>query len=78
MTKNGSSSLCPLCGGKKVAGHTTYSADLGEGVVVVRHVPAEVCEQCGEAWIDPVTAKKLEEVSNEARQKKTQFEVVAL
>ena len=34
--------------------------------------------EVGEAWIDPVTAKKLEEVSNEARQKKTQFEVVAL
>jgi YgiT-type zinc finger domain-containing protein len=70
--------LCPLCGGRKKEGYTTYSADLGVGVIVVRHVPATICEQCGEAWIDPKTAQRLETVSNEARSKKTQVEVVAL
>ena len=72
------SGLCPLCGGRKKSGKTTYSADLGGGVVVVRNVPAMICNQCGEAWIDALTAKKLEDLSNEARLKKTQVEVVAL
>jgi len=39
---------CPLCGGKKKLGTTTFTADLGFGVVVVRNVPATVCSQCGE------------------------------
>ncbi|MDR4509847.1 MAG: YgiT-type zinc finger protein [Candidatus Brocadiaceae bacterium] len=34
---------CPLCGGKKQAGKTTFTVDLGFGVVVVREVPATVC-----------------------------------
>jgi len=39
---------CPLCGGGKKQGDTTYTVDLGFGVVVVRGVPAKVCTQCGE------------------------------
>jgi len=26
-------SQCPLCGGEKVPGKTTYAVDLGEGIV---------------------------------------------
>jgi len=40
--------ICPLCGGKKTKGKTTFSADVGSGVVVVREVEATICSQCGE------------------------------
>lgn len=73
-----SQGLCPLCGGKKREGKTTYSADLGSSVVVVRNVSAMICDQCGEAWIDPQTAKKLENLGKEAQNKGTQIEVMAL
>jgi len=49
---------CPICGGKKTKGKTTFSADLGSGVVVVREVDATVCSQCGEEWIDDATARQ--------------------
>ena len=39
--------ICPLCGGAKRRGSTTFTADLGFGVVVIRNVPASVCGQCG-------------------------------
>ena len=60
---------CPLCGGRKVPGTTTFAAELGFGVVVVRKVKALVCGQCGEEWIPPETARRfrrasLEEASN--------------
>ena len=64
---NESNDICPLCGGKKTSGTTTYSADLGSGVVVVRQVRATVCAQCGEEWIDDATARQLEEIVNDAR-----------
>jgi YgiT-type zinc finger domain-containing protein len=32
-------------------GKTTFTVDLGFGVVVVRDVPATVCSQCGADWI---------------------------
>ena len=46
---------------------TTYSADLGFGVVVVRGVPAKVCEQCGEEWIARDTAERLEAITEQAK-----------
>ncbi|GAB4023860.1 type II toxin-antitoxin system MqsA family antitoxin [Spirosoma koreense] len=72
------SAVCPMCGGHKEAGYTTYSVDLGDGLVVVRHVPATICHQCGEEWIDNKTAQQLEEIVIEARQKKHQLEVLSL
>jgi YgiT-type zinc finger domain-containing protein len=68
-------SRCPICNGYKKAGETTFTVDLGFGVVVVRHVPAVVCEQCGAEWIDDKTAEELETVVNEARKKHAMVEV---
>jgi len=71
-------SRCPMCGGEKVPGKTIYSVDLGTGVVVVKNVPAEICRQCGEEWIAPETARRLEEIADKARVEGTEVEVVAL
>jgi len=67
---------CPLCGGDKKQGYTTYTVDLGFGVVVVRNIPAKVCSQCGEEWIDAKVATRLEEIVNFARSKQAQLEVI--
>lgn len=72
------SAVCPVCGGLKEDGFTTFSADLGENLVVVRHVPAQICNQCGEEWIDNLTAQKLETIVDEARRKNHQLEVLSL
>jgi YgiT-type zinc finger domain-containing protein len=68
---------CPLCGGNKTSGETTFTADLGSGVVVVRRVRATICSQCGEEWIDDATARRLEEVVNAARAQHREVEVIA-
>ncbi len=74
---NAKENQCPLCGGNKTLGETTFTADLGSGVVVVRRVRALVCSQCGEEWIDDATARRLEQVVNEARLKHSEVEVTA-
>ena len=68
---------CPLCGGNKTDGTTTFTADLGSGVVVVRRVRATICSQCGEEWIDDAAARRLEQVVNEARLHHRELEVSA-
>lgn len=72
-----STGVCPVCGGKKSHLSTIFSAELGTGVVVVRNVPAIVCEQCVEEWIDSQTAKHLEEITQNAKKQKHQIEVLA-
>jgi len=71
-------SKCPICGGKVEQGTTTFTADLKTGVVVVRNVPAFVCTQCGEDWIDNPVAIQLEAITDRARKQKTQLEMVSM
>lgn len=66
---------CPLCGGEKKPGTTIFAVDLKFGVVVVRDVPALVCEKCDNAWFEDVAAAKLETVVENARQKNSVVEV---
>ena len=40
-------------------GTTTMTLERNETTVVFKHVPAEVCEVCGEAYIDAATTKRL-------------------
>ncbi|MBT6050925.1 MAG: type II toxin-antitoxin system MqsA family antitoxin [Candidatus Scalindua sp.] len=72
------STACSLCGGEKGAGKTTFTVDLGFGVVVVREVPATVCSQCGADWIDDAISEKLEKIVDNARQKHNLVEVTTL
>ena len=67
---------CPLCGGKKQPGTTTFTADLGFGVVVIRQVPATVCSQCGADWIADEAAARIETTIENARNKHSLVEVV--
>lgn len=68
---------CPLCGGRKNPGNTTFAADLNFGVVVVRNVPATVCTQCGAEWISHSVSQKLERILAAAKKKKSQVEIGA-
>lgn len=68
---------CPVCGGEKRLGTTTFTVDLGFGVVVVRNVPAAVCAQCGADWIADDIAERLEILVEDARKRHRQVEVTA-
>jgi len=68
--------FCPVChGGRKQPGHTTFTVDLGFGVVVVRDVPAQVCDLCGTDWLEDSVAEKLEQIVEQARHKQAVVEV---
>jgi YgiT-type zinc finger domain-containing protein len=77
MKERGTVDVCPLCGGTKQPGTTTFTAELGFGVVVIRRVPATVCVQCGTDWIADDVASQLETLVDDARRKRLQVEVVA-
>jgi YgiT-type zinc finger domain-containing protein len=61
-----------------VEGQTTFTVDIGSGVVVVRHVPARVCRQCGEDWIRDAVAERLERIVSEAKTAGKVVEVIDL
>ena len=72
------SQTCYACGGTLEKGETTFTADFGSGVVVVRNVPATVCSQCGMEWIDDDMAAKIEGIVEDAKSKHSVVEVLSL
>ncbi len=78
MTRSSTPSQCPLCGGDKRPGTTTFTADLGFGIVVVRQVPALVCAQCGADWISDDVAARIEALVEDAKKKRLEVEVTSL
>jgi YgiT-type zinc finger domain-containing protein len=77
MSKGAEPRVCPLCGGEQTAGRTTFTADLGFTIVVVRQVPAAVCAHCGTEWISPQIAARLEKMVAAARRKKAEVEILS-
>ncbi len=52
---------CPHCKGEMTKGTTALTFQMDENkIVVVRDVPALICDQCGEESIDLETSKKVE------------------
>lgn len=42
---------CPFCGGRLLVQIATIPFVLGQAIALVKHVPAEVCETCGEPFL---------------------------
>ena len=42
---------CPLCGGQLCDELATIPFALGKSVAVIKQVPAEVCDTCGEPFL---------------------------
>lgn len=67
---------CPLCAGDIRPGRTTITVELGFGVVVIRHVPAQVCAICGEGWLEDETARRIEQIVERARRERHEVDVL--
>lgn len=61
---------CSFCKGKLRKGETEFLAHAAGEVIVIKDVPAYVCEQCGEAYYTAEISRKIDGVMRDAHQKK--------
>ncbi len=54
------SDRCDLCSGGLKFGKTTLEIWRGQELLVIKDVPSDVCEQCGEAYISANTSERLD------------------
>ena len=52
---------CPLCGGMD-DGITTAPFFIAEKIVVIKNVPAEICADCGEAYMKSLVVGEIERI----------------
>jgi YgiT-type zinc finger domain-containing protein len=53
---------CPLCGGGMDDGIATMPFFIAEKIVVIKNVPAEICADCGEAYMKSFVVGEIEKI----------------
>ncbi len=68
---------CVLCKtGDTAAGTATVTLERGRTVLVIKEVPAEVCSQCGEYYLNETTTRRLYEQAEKALTHNAELEVL--
>jgi YgiT-type zinc finger domain-containing protein len=58
---------CVVCKqGHTAPGRATATLERGESTLVFKHVPADVCDNCGEEYVDDRVADHVLKVAEEA------------
>ena len=67
---------CVICKhGEVTPGTTTITLERGMTMLVVKGVPARVCQTCGEEYVDEATTRSLLEAAEAAERTGVQVEV---
>ncbi len=67
---------CVICQyGETEPGTTTVTLSRGETTVVIRDVPAQICNTCGEEYVDSTTGKRLAQIAENAVNEGVQVDV---
>lgn len=69
--------MCPMCGGSIKKDHTNLPLEFETGLLYLKNVPAEICNQCGEVFVSDSVAGKLEDIVSKAKKQKVEIEVVS-
>lgn len=67
---------CPLCGGEMQDGLTTVPFFIGEKIVVVKDVPAEICSNCGEPYMKSSVVSKIEKLLDSLEHLQSEMSIV--
>jgi YgiT-type zinc finger domain-containing protein len=68
---------CVICkAGDSAPGKVTVTLQRGETVVVIRDVPAAICQNCGEYYLDETVASKVYRQGEDAVQRRAEVEIL--
>lgn len=68
---------CVICKqGQTQSGMTTVILERGKTTVVIKDVPAEVCENCGEYYLSEEVTEKVQELAEQAVRHGVEIEVL--
>lgn len=67
---------CFFCKGEMEQSTTIHAVELGDKVVVIRHVPCFKCKNCGEVTLTGSVVERLEQITAQLRQSLQEVNVV--
>lgn len=70
---------CPVCKiGEMKVGETTVLLERGASIIIIKDVPAFICENCGEKYYDSDVTRQVMQRAEQAVQKGAELEVMRL
>lgn len=68
---------CVICKtGRTEPGVTTVTLQRGNTVVVIKDVPAQICEDCGEYYLGELEAQKVNTLAEGATERNAELEIL--
>jgi len=68
---------CSYCKGNLEKGKSECIARVGDEVIIVRDISADVCNQCGEAYFTPEISQKFDTIMEDVHQGRIRCRPVA-
>ena len=68
--------VCPACSGSINHGITMFTVKIGNGILLLEDVPAEICSLCGEKWFSDEVMEKIEAIASDVRKRHIKFEII--
>jgi YgiT-type zinc finger domain-containing protein len=70
---------CTLCkSGSTEDGYVTVTLEKGNTIVLIKNVPAEICQNCGHYYLSKEITTMVLNLGKEAYQKGTELEIINL
>ncbi len=68
---------CPICkNGKTIEGYTTLIFKKGPSTIVIKNVPANVCDNCDEAYLSEKVSRKAMNMADMGVNRGVEIEIV--
>lgn len=68
--------ICFYCKGDLIETTTTYMEDLGKCIVIIKNVPCNKCQQCGEISYSGTVVRQIERIIAKLQNTLTEIAVV--
>jgi YgiT-type zinc finger domain-containing protein len=65
-----------MCGGELHDGITTAPFFVGEKIIVIKEVPAEICAECGESYVKSSVVDRIEALLDKIEDLHSEMSVV--
>lgn len=67
---------CFMCKGELIEKKVNYMVDLEKTIIIIKDVPAKVCDQCGEQYFDDETSQNIEKIVNKLKDLSTEVTII--
>ena len=68
--------VCFMCKGKLERKNISYMAEIDNTIIIIKEVPANVCKQCGEKYIDDDVMVNIEKIVKNLKKESKEISII--